>query len=173
MRRRSGEKLAPARREAKREAGRKPGELTLKRAVRAEMEKMATKSFRRMFATWIAGAAISALAITSGCLAVAVGAGAGAAVAYVRGELRATVSGGYDATAAAADGAVQDLKFVKVSERRDALTDIIVARTAADKKVEIKVEHLTQEATTVKIRVGLIGDESLSIAILEKIKARL
>ena len=134
---------------------------------------MTTKSFRRMFAILGASAAISALTMTSGCLAVAVGAGAGAAVAYVRGELRATVSGSYDATAAAASRAVQDLQFVKVSEQRDALTDIIVARTAADKKVEIKVEHLTQQATTVKIRVGLVGDESLSITVLDKIKARL
>lgn len=108
---------------------------------------------------------------TAGCLAVAAGAGAGAAVAYVRGELKATVSADYAATVTAANRAVEDLQFAKVSEKHDALVDIIVARTAADKKVEIRTEHLTRDATTVKIRVGWLGDESQSIAVLDKIKA--
>jgi hypothetical protein len=52
------------------------------------------------------------------------------------------------------------------------LEAILVARTAGDKKVEIRVKQLSENATTVKIRVGVFGDESLSIAILDKIKAK-
>ena len=132
---------------------------------------MKTNSFRRSCAILGVSVMLVAAGATTGCLAVAAGAGAGAAVAYVRGELKATVSAGYEATVQAVNSAVKDLEFAKVSEKHDALEDIIVARTAADKKVEIRTEHLTRDSTTVKIRVGLLGDESLSITILDKIKS--
>lgn len=113
------------------------------------------------------------VATTSGCLAVAAGAGAAGAVAYVRGELKSPVAAGYDAAVNAANRAIQDLQFAKVSERRDALLTIIVARTAADKKVEIRVENTSRELSTVRIRVGVLGDEAVSLTILDRIKARL
>ncbi|HWA87301.1 MAG TPA: DUF3568 family protein [Opitutus sp.] len=137
------------------------------------MQKKKWNHGRWCFALFGAVLALAAAGATSGCLAVAAGAGAGAAVAYVRGELKATVSADYEPTVTAANRALQDLQFAKVSEKHDAIEDTIVARTAADKKVEIHIEQLTREATTVKIRVGLLGDEATSIAVLDKIKSRL
>ena len=134
---------------------------------------MKTNTYKRLSAAVMAAGAVGILTLSSGCLAVAAGAGAGAAVAYVRGELKATVDSNFDRAEAAANAAVADLQFAKVSEKRDALTAIVVARTAADKKVEIRVENTGKNVSTVKIRVGYIGDESLSLTVLDKIKSHL
>lgn len=116
---------------------------------------------------------LSSVAATSGCLAVAAGAGAGAAVAYVRGELSVTLSSDYEATSRATDRAIEQLQFARISERKDALLNLVEARNAADKKVSIRLENTARELTKVRIRVGIFGDEALSMAILDKIKANL
>lgn len=121
----------------------------------------------------LASALMGTLAVTSGCVAVAAGAGAGAAVAYVRGDLDATVNGGFERALRAANEAVDDLKFAKVSEKKDALQAILIVRNAADKRIEIRVEQAGETLAKVKIRVGVFGDEALSLVILERIKAKL
>jgi hypothetical protein len=122
---------------------------------------------------FIAAGVLAAALLTSGCIAVVAAAGAGAAVAYKRGDLEAWVDAGFDKTAKAANLAVQQLGFAKISETKDAVTDIITARNAADKKIEIHLGHGGNSLTQVKIRVGVFGDESLSVTVLEKIKANL
>jgi hypothetical protein len=115
---------------------------------------------------------LAALAFSSGCLAAATGAGAGA-VAYVRGELDATVDASPDRTVWTVGRAVQQLEFAKVSESKDALLSITVVRNAADKKIEIRTERMGAALTRIKIRVGVFGDEALAQAILDKIKSSL
>jgi hypothetical protein len=123
---------------------------------------------------WLtAGALVAVLAFSSGCVAVIAGAGAGAAVAYVRGDLDTTLSAGYEKTVRAANAALSDLKFAKVSEKKDALQAILIARNAADKKIEIRVELVGENVSKLKIRVGVFGDEAQSLAILEKVKSNL
>ncbi|MCX6954932.1 MAG: DUF3568 family protein [Verrucomicrobia bacterium] len=131
----------------------------------------ATKTNLSLFlaAVVLAGAALT----TSGCVAVVAGAGAGAAVAYVRGDLDTTLNAGFEKSVRAANAAVSDLKFAKVSEKKDALQAIIIARNAADKKIEIRVEQAGDTVSKVKIRVDVFGNEALSLAILDKIKANL
>lgn len=116
--------------------------------------------------------ALSSLAFTSGCIAVAAGAGAGA-VAYIRGDLSATLDSSFDRVYKASQHAVQQLEFARVSDNKDALLGKIVVRNAADKKIEIKVERVGDNLSKVSIRVGTFGDETLSMAILDKIKANL
>ena len=111
------------------------------------------------------------LAGLTGCIAVAAGAGAGA-VAYVRGELEANLANDYNKVVQATRDAIKDLEFVKVSENKDALKALIIARTAMDKKIEINVTNMGGN-TKVTIRVGVFGDEQLSMSILDKIKANL
>ena len=111
-----------------------------------------------------------ALALNSGCVAVAVGAGAGA-VAYIRGELEATLEGSLGASVRATDRAISQLEFAKVSEKKDALSANFVARTAQDKRIEIVLTKVGASVTKVKIRVGVFGDEAVSLAILDKIKS--
>ncbi len=114
----------------------------------------------------------SALTLTSGCIVAAAGAGAGA-VAYVRGDLNATLDASLDRCVHAADRAVEQLQFAKVSESKDALQGVIVARNAADKKIKIEFEHASDTQTKISIRVGVFGDETISMAILDKMKAAL
>ena len=123
---------------------------------------------RILVAVWL-GATLAAL---SGCILVAAGAGAGA-VAYVRGELEASLTHDYDKVVDATRETIKDLEFAKVSENKDALKAVLVARTALDKKIEITISNSGKKLTNIKIRVGVFGDEQLSMSILDKIKAGL
>lgn len=110
-----------------------------------------------------------AVVFQSGCVVAAVGAGAGA-VAYIRGELEATLDSSLNVAVKATNRAIGQLEFAKVSEKKDALSANLIARTAQDKKVEIDLIKVGDKVTKVKIRVGVFGDEAVSMAILEKIK---
>ena len=113
-----------------------------------------------------------ALAVLPGCIAVAAGAGAGV-VAYVRGDLETTVPTEYIKVVESARRALKDLEFTKVSDNKDALKAVLIARTALDKKVEVTLTNSGKKLTSIKIRVGVFGDEQLSLAILDKIKSGL
>jgi hypothetical protein len=113
------------------------------------------------------------LALTSGCLLVAVGAAGAGAVAYVKGDLTATVAHPVDPVTRATERAIDQLQLVKVNESHDQFSAALTARTSDDKKVEIKITQNSDDTTKINIRVGTFGDESLSRAILEKIKGNL
>lgn len=116
----------------------------------------------------------SVTVLQSGCLLVAAGAVAGAgAVVYVRGELQASLDNGYESVKKAANHAVDQLQFKKISESNDALKDVLVARTADNTKVEITIIKVSEVLTKVNIRVGVFGDQALSMTVLEKIRAGL
>jgi len=117
---------------------------------------------------------VSALTLlsTSGCVVAAVGAGA-AGVAYLRGDLEVTVDSNLQRAITATNRAIDQLKFAKVSENADALVGTIVARNADDKRIEVRLEGSGNTQTKVRIRVGVLGDEELSMAIYEKIKDNL
>lgn len=117
-------------------------------------------------------AVLGAAALTSGCVAVVAAAGAGAGVLWVRGAIETNLDRDLDRVYRATQDAVADLQFAKVSERKSGLDAQIIARTALDKKIEIKLEKLGS-ATKVTIRVGVMGDQQLSITILDRIKSHL
>jgi hypothetical protein len=106
-------------------------------------------------------------------VAVVAGAAGAGAVAYVRGQLESTLSAGYDKAADAANLAVQQLQFSKISEKKDAVADIITVRTAGDRKIVIKIDKVAALSSKVRIRVGWFGDEALSLTVLDKIRANL
>lgn len=134
---------------------------------------MKTLSLRRFVSVFAASVLLAGASITSGCLIVAAGAVGAGAVAYVRGELNANLGSDYENTISATNKALQQLGIAKVNEKRDAFTCVIVARTAADKKIRIQLANAAQQLTKVNIRVGVVGDEPLSLSLLEKIKANL
>jgi hypothetical protein len=130
---------------------------------------MKTKSLAdsaRLLAMMLAGVM---LAGSCGC---ATG-GAGSAVAYVRGDLDATLNVPFERAVRASDLAVEQLRFEKVSEKKDALQAVLVSRNAADKRVEIRIEKVDDDATKLKIRVGTFGDESIAVATYSQINANL
>lgn len=120
-------------------------------------------------------ALVLAVAVTlqSGCLVAAAGAAGAGTVAYLRGQLASSLDQSYDTVVRASNRAVEQLEFARISETKDALTAIIIARTAEDKKIEIKVIKVSESLSKVEIRVGIFGDEAISMTILDRIKANL
>ena len=127
----------------------------------------------RLAVLLVVSAMLPALLVTSGCFALAVGAGAGATVAYVRGDLDATLNAGFDRSVRAVNKTIEQLQLAKVSETKDALQATLIARNGADKKIEFYVVRLADDATKLKIRVGTFGDDALPVSILEKVKSNL
>ncbi len=122
----------------------------------------------------LAGLALAAtVALHSGCVVVAAGAAGAGAVAYIRGELDASLGNNYEAVVKAANRTISQLEFAKIGTRKDALSANLTARTAQDKKVEIIVTKSGDALTRVQIRIGVFGDEQMSMTILDKIKANL
>ena len=132
--------------------------------------KTHTKKVFSVLAVLALGATVM---LNSGCLLVAAGAAGAGTVAYVRGELTASLGNEFGAVTKATGRAIEQLKFAKVSESADALSAQFVVRTAQDKKIEIVLTKVGEELTKVEIRVGVFGDETVSMTILDKIKANL
>ncbi len=116
-------------------------------------------------------AVVLAVPFFSGCTTVTYGAN-GAAV-YVRGELESSTSYNLDRTYEAARRALADMKLAVTTDKKSGVDAELVSRTALDKKVTVQLERITDVVTKVHIRVGLVGDQPLSLTILEKINAEL
>lgn len=109
----------------------------------------------------------------TGCFAVVAAGAAGTGVAWYRGQLEANLDTNLDAVYAASQKALAQLEFANITHKKSSVDAQLVSRTALDKKVEITLQKVTDRSTKVIIRVGVFGDESLSISILDKIKAAL
>lgn len=140
---------------------------------RVAMNTMSMASLRSV--SRVVGAVLVAVALSvqSGCVVVAAGAAGAGTVAYIRGELSSSVDAPYENVVRAANRGIQQLEFAKISENKDALTAILVSRTADDKKIEVKITKISDATTRVQIRVGVFGNESLSMTVLDKVKENL
>jgi hypothetical protein len=109
----------------------------------------------------------------SGCaVVVAGGAGAGT-VAYLRGDLRATMDASMDQAAKAVTAGIAKLRLNMISEESDATGGKFIARTAKDEKISITLTRESATLTRISVRVGLFGDEALSRHIYEAISQSL
>jgi hypothetical protein len=123
---------------------------------------------------WAAAVVLGATALlSSGCLLLAAGAAGAGTVAYVRGELAASLGNELGAVVKATNRTIEQLKFAKIAESADALSARFTARTAQDKKIEIVLTKVGEDLTKMEIRVGVFGDEDVSMTILSKIKSNL
>jgi hypothetical protein len=113
------------------------------------------------------------LAGLTGCFAVVAAGAAGTGVAWYSGRLEANLDNNMDAVFAASQKALGQLEFANISNKKSSVDAELVSRTALDKKVEITLQKVTDRSTKVMIRVGVFGDETLSMSILDKIKAAL
>lgn len=118
------------------------------------------------------GLGLVAVGLT-GCVAVVAAGAAGTGVAWYSGRLEANLDHNLDAVFAAAQKSLNQLEFANISNKKSSVDAQLVSRTALDKKVEITLEKVTDRSTKVIIRVGIFGDETLSMSILDKIKAAL
>lgn len=114
--------------------------------------------------------------LCSGCALLVVGgaaaAGAGT-VAYVRGELQATVDGTLDRSWSALQSGLKDLQMPVTDQQKDGLSGKLTARAVGDKKVVLRLKKVTGTTTEIGIRVGTWGDEAKSRQILDQIKKHL
>jgi Protein of unknown function (DUF3568) len=118
--------------------------------------------------------AAAVIAMTSGCIALAVGAAAGVGTyAYVEGIMKTTLEANLDRTWDATQKSVEQLQFTVKSSSKDALQAKLVAREANNTDVKIYLERKGDNLTEVSIRVGVFGDEAQSRLILDKIKQNL
>jgi hypothetical protein len=118
--------------------------------------------------------ALGLFTITSGgCLAVAAAGAAGAGVAYMMGDLKATVDASPTQVVRAAEGALDEMGITVVSSSGDDLEGTVTARTARDRRVRIDVKRETPTTSGVSIRIGTFGDEALSREIYDQLRQRL
>lgn len=127
-------------------------------------------SARRLLVALLLG--VSAAGLT-GCVAVVAAGAAGTGVAWYSGRLEANLDQNIEAVFAASQKALNQLEFANISNKKSTVDAQLVSRTALDKKVEITLQKVTDRSTKVMIRVGVFGDETLSMSILDKIKAAL
>jgi hypothetical protein len=113
--------------------------------------------FVRRSGSTVALAALVLLPLFSGCTTTTPGPEGKGVVAYGHGELSADVTHDLDTVFAASQRALGQLEIVKID----------------DKKIVINLERVTDTLTKLHIKVGVMGDETLSRLILEKIYAEL
>ncbi|MCI0364968.1 MAG: DUF3568 domain-containing protein [Phycisphaerales bacterium] len=121
----------------------------------------------------VAASLIVTSIVCTGCLAVAAAGGAAGGVMYAKGDLETNLDASVDQVAQAAKAAVEELGLTVLSSHASSLDGEIIARTAQDKKVTIKVRKVTDTTSHISIRVSVFGDQAMSQTILDKIKARL
>jgi len=116
------------------------------------------------------------LALGSGCAAVVLGGAAAAGAggyAYVKGESKYTEGASLDRTYNATLAAMKDLEFPVTSKSKDMIQASVTAKNASNKTITVHLKKLSDSATEVGVRVGAFGDETLSHAIIQKIKSHL
>ncbi len=116
---------------------------------------------------------VSTAVLIEGCVIAAVGIGAAGTVAYIRGDLEAMESKDLDTVYEATEKALDELGLNVTKRAKDAMSAVIVARDAQDKKITIKLSATTEETTKVSIRVGLFGSETKSRLVYQKIRDNL
>lgn len=114
----------------------------------------------------------SSLIHLQGCAAVLVGAGAGS-VAYLKGNLEAVLEKDVSQAYQAALKALDELEISTTKKQKDALAAVIVGRTAADKKITIKLKAAENNLTKLSIRVGVFGNQAQSRRIYDEIRKNL
>src|SRR3954471_9857379 len=109
----------------------------------------------------------------SGCLVAAAAGAAGGTVAYMKGDVEAVVEGNVQQTFDATKAAMDELKMPLLATWANAMEGHVEARLGADNKATVNINGQSEKLSKVSIRIGTFGDQGLSQAILEKIKANL
>ncbi|MBC6953299.1 MAG: DUF3568 family protein [Leptolyngbya sp. PLA2] len=121
--------------------------------------------------------AIGGTVVCPGCTVALVAGAAAAGIAgtyvYTEGRLESVEDAPLAEVHAAALKAVDDLGFTLVRESQDAFNSIVTAKRADNSDVNIALEKKSDKTTSVRIRVGIVGDEAVSTEILTRIRANL
>ena len=120
-------------------------------------------------------ALLVAIAVGSaGCGALLLVGGAGtSAIAFATGELRATEEVPLEEVDAACERAIETLGYQEVEAHREADQVRWQATTPGGDPVDIRLIAKEADQTTVRIRIGVFGDEGRSRLVLEQIRQSL
>jgi hypothetical protein len=101
---------------------------------------------------------ISGLLLTTGCIALVVGAGAGAGTfAYFDGQLSRTYEAKYNKTYEVCKSILKDLKQPILEEKTDGLQTTIKSHRPDETPMTIKVRIVDPDWTEVSVRTGFSG----------------
>ena len=116
----------------------------------------------------------AACLMLQGCVAAVVGAGAGAGTyAYMRGEYQTTYSYPLEKTYSATLAALKDLQMPVVSSVKDLTDGTIESKKGDGSDVKILLKTEGELVTSIRVRVGIFGNEAVSKLIVDKISGRL
>ena len=102
--------------------------------------------------------ALSQMLLTTGCLAIIVGAGAGAGTfAYVNGRLSRTYQASYEKTYAVVQDILADLSQPVLEEKTDGTQTTISSKRVDSTPMTVRVRIIDPEWTEVSVRTGHIG----------------
>lgn len=116
---------------------------------------------------------VSPVVLVEGCVVAAVGGGAASTVAYIRGDLEAVEAKDIDTVYKATEKALEELGLKVSKKTKDAMSAVIIARDAQDKKITIKLNATAEGTTKLSIRIGTFGNETKSRLIYQKISDNL
>ncbi len=109
----------------------------------------------------------------SGCL-IAAAAGAGAATyAYVDGEMTGNMSAPVEKVAAATKAVFADMRATVYEDQPNGPEAKVYARTPSDRRVEVLIKRLTDNASKVSVRVDNFGNDTVSRDVLGRIEQKL
>lgn len=117
-----------------------------------------------------------ALLMNQGCVALVVGAAVGAGgFAFIKGNLEQNLDNPVKEIYNSSLKVLNKLKINVYKKTLEAHQGIIYGYMEGQNKARVKItiQALTEKASNIKIRVGIVGDESRSIEILEAIKKAL
>jgi len=99
----------------------------------------------------------------------------GTEVSYRKGEgvVRAVLGGSMPEVVNATNATLEDLELVGIDRTVDKLKGKITARMAVGTKVTINLKSMDTDRTSIKIKVGKLGDRSISMQIFRNIEKRL
>jgi len=121
-----------------------------------------------------AALALVAVLMILGCSSTVPGpAGTDATFRWVKGELTSTMPASLPRVEQATRSAFEELNLVGVDGAVDGLKGVLTARMAVGTKVRVRLKATDFDNTTVRIKVGKIGDRSISLQLLRHIERNL
>jgi hypothetical protein len=117
---------------------------------------------------------LAAVLVISGCSSSVPGPeGAETTFRWVKGELKSSLPAPLPRVEEATRKAFEELNLVGVDGAVDGLKGELTARMAVGTRVRIRLRAMDFNSTIVRIRVGTIGDKSISLQLLRHIERQL
>lgn len=119
---------------------------------------------------WFCGWVLATCIASTGCAAMSSGVAKEAGVKYFFGDLQGIVTTDVARTYEVAADVIDGMGLRVEKSGATEIDAEIVAYTARDRKVHLRIDSLGEGETKLSIRIGSLGDESLSLRIYQRIE---